>query len=325
MVVRDPSPALREAVGTTIAATVTGVDRQGHLLLRTDRGVLALATQLRPPVGSEVLVQLRLGSGAQLQAYILQVREPGASHASHPAGGALPAAASDAAAARGHLPIPPPGLLTDAAALTRIWPALDEVMRLLAQGGGAAPIPAPGPTFVAGLSAFLGALLSGEARQWLGAEAVRLLQHAGHGAALQGLERDFALLQGLARDAGNDFRLFVLPFQHDDAARPLRLFVRQDHEDAWDSSAQSRRFIVEVELPRLGDIQIDGLAGNGRLNMILRSREALDAPLRDELLAIFGIARSRSGFTGEFHFAFGREWRFQPIEAGSAGNGSVVV
>lgn len=321
MIVRDLAPGLRASVGSTIAATVTGVDSQGHLLLRTDRGVLALVTQLRPPLGSDVLVQLRPGSGAQLQAYIIQVREPGGAQSLQPTN-----AQGAAAAHGGHAPIPPPGPLTDAAALSRIWPSLEQVMRLLGHGAESAPLlPTPGPAFLHGLSTFLGALLMGDARQWLGAEAVRRLLQNGQGDALQRLERDFAQVQGLARDAGNDFRLFVLPFPHHEAALPLRLFVRREEEPTGGTSGQSHRFIAEAEFPQLGQIQIDGLAGDRRLDMILRSRETLDEPLRDALSSIFAIARSRSGLSGALHFAAGPNWRFQPIEAGNAGAGSVLV
>lgn len=321
MVVRDPSPALRAAAGSTLAATVTGVDAQGHLLLRTERGVLALQTQLRPPIGSEVTIQLRGGTGAQLQAYILRVQEP--------AGAVAPPQTTAPAGSTGHAAIPAPGPLTDAAALTRLWPDLDAAMRLLALAGGPVPVASPGSAFLAGLSAFLGALMGGDLRQWMGPDALRRLRESGHDGLLQRLERDFGHLQGLARDAGHDFRLFVLPFQHDGAARPLRLFVRKvggpDGGESSEDAGQPHRFLVEVTFPRLGDIQIDGLAGPHRLELILRSRQDLGETLRHALTAIFNEMRQRAGFTGEMHFSTGRGWRFQPIEARDGGNGSVIV
>jgi hypothetical protein len=83
--VREAPSGLRDvAPGPLLSATVVGRNGQGHLMLRTPNGMLALATAANPPAGSTVTLQLR-PAGAQMQAYILNVRPPDAGPAFQPA------------------------------------------------------------------------------------------------------------------------------------------------------------------------------------------------------------------------------------------------
>ncbi|RDD63630.1 hypothetical protein [Ferruginivarius sediminum] len=316
--VREAPPGLRAAPGTTLRATVIGHDSQGHLLVRSTDGVLALSTHIRPRQGSTVVMQLR-PVGAQIQAYILQVIEAnGAASAPN-----MPAAGQAGTAY--------PGDGDEAAALTRIWPALNEAIKALEFGfragspddGWPSLLPRSGPTLAAGMLAMIAALLRGDARDWLGAGLRRALAQAGRDDLAQRLENDFAKLSRLARTDSADWRVFVLPILTGGAVRPLRLFLRPP-DDSGDSRV-ARRFIVEAELPQLGPLQLEGLINGNRLELILRSYAPLSDTLRDDLRAAHERAAALGGLSGRLRFAADTSWKFLPVPQAESGTHGVVI
>src|SRR5690606_1278896 len=86
----DPPPAVaRLDPGSIITGTVLGRDAQGLVTIRTDKGVLALATNANLPPGSTVSLEVRV-AGTRLQLVILSVELPGGAQPTSPAGPAGP-------------------------------------------------------------------------------------------------------------------------------------------------------------------------------------------------------------------------------------------
>jgi hypothetical protein len=81
---------------------------------------------------------------------------------------------------------------------------------------------------------------------------------------------------------------------------PLRLAVKRPPDET--PTEAGARFLVEVELSRLGALQFDGRVQGRRLDLLLRTRAALPPELRAELAALFHDAKSAAGFSGEIAF-----------------------
>jgi len=83
--------------------------------------------------------------------------------------------------------------------------------------------------------------------------------------------------------------------------------VRRDPpKDATDPNAVgSIHFLLDVELSRLGPLQLDGLIRGKRLDLMLRSQRPLDAPMRQELNEIFQNAQQATGYAGQLFFQAG--------------------
>lgn len=315
--VMDAAPGLRDAAGQTLQATVIGRNAQGHLMLRSDSGMLALMTNLNPPRGSTVTVQLRL-AGAQFQAYILRVVEPGA-----PAQSAAPQPASPPSGRAGTAPAatqpslaPPPALPDGPGSLTRAWPALEAALGALS-ATNIAPLlqalPQPGPQFGAGLLFVLTALNGGDLRMLLGRETRERIARAGGNELLNRLEQDFTQLSRLAREGDGEWRLFTFPVVTESGLSPLRLFIRGG--ETADGGESPQRFVAEADLAQLGEVQLDGLVQPKRFDLMLRSRVVLDEALQKTLYAIFGEAKALGGYSGSLHFAAGTQWKTMPVPA----------
>ncbi len=190
-------------------------------------------------------------------------------------------------------------------------------------------IPQPGSRLASGLLFFLSALSGGNVTRWLGNQASQALKSAGRDSLLSRLAQDFGQLGRLADNQGGDWRLFFIPIYDGDQLQQLRLFLRhgwhdQDSGGGQDGEDQTR-FVVEVEMSRLGDLQLDGLVRENRLDLILRSRAPLPDFMRRDITQIFHEANEITGYRGNISFQASLEWKAMPIEAPEADATSGVV
>ena len=280
-----------------VAGRVVAGDGAGGVLLRTPLGTLRLPLSSPAPSGTLMTLEITL-----------------------PARSGAPAALGGAQLA--------------APALTRAWPALQEAMAAvqrpgvpaaqveLAQALSAAAnplartVPRAGPTLGAGLLFVMTALKGGDIGRWLGAEPLRTLERAGRGDLAGRLKADFGQLSRLAQDAGGDWRLFALPVIGDGDVRPIRFYLRKHDAEDEESRPQARppgRFVVELTLSRLGDLQLDGLARPQRLDGVLRSRAPLPDKIAREITRIFDDQTAAHGLYGDLRFEAGRNWHFIEI------------
>ena len=270
--------------------TVTAVTHAGQPVLQTPLGTLTL--EIRAPLQTGSRITFELPGGA------LAPSGPGAA-------GLGPAALGT---------------------LAHSWPALEEtlqVLREIAPGAAAATlrdaIPHPGSRLASGLLFFLSALSGGDVTRWLSNQASQALKSAGRDSLLSRLGQDFGQLSRLADNQGGDWRLFFIPIHDGDQLRQLRLFLRhgwqdRDGGDAQDDEDQTR-FVVEVEMSRLGDLQLDGLVREKRLDLILRSRAPLPDFMRRDIMQIFHETNEITGNRGNIGFQSSLEWKAMPIEA----------
>ena len=297
-----PAAASRVAGGDGIArpmvvsGRVLPPDSGGGVLLRTPLGTLRLPLATPPPTGTLMTLE-----------------------------GTLPARPGAALGGGTRLAGP---------ALTRAWPALTEAMAAVQRPGVPAAqvdlaqaltaagnplaqaIPRAGPTLGAGLLFLMTALKGGDLGRWLGAEPLRTLERAGRGDLAGRLKADFGQLSRLAQDAGGDWRLFALPVIGDGDVRPIRFFLRRHDGDDERSPPERRppgRFVVELTLSHLGDLQLDGLTRPQRLDAVLRSRAPLPEDIAREINRIFDAQSAAHGLYGELRFEASSNWQFIEI------------
>ncbi len=273
------------------AGTVTAINHAGQPILQTPLGTLTL--EIRAPLQAGSRIAFELPSGA------LSPPGPGA-------------------AGSGPAPL---------ATLAHSWPALDETLRVLqevAPPGVAAAmlqdaIPQPGSRLASGLLFFLSALSGGDVTRWIGNQATQALKNAGRDSLLSRLGRDFSQLGRLADNEGGDWRLFFIPIHDGDQQQQLRLFLRNSWRDGDGDPDQddedTSRFVVEVEMSHLGELQLDGLVREKRLDLILRSRAPLPDFMRRDITQIFHEANEITGNRGSIGFQSSLEWKAMPIEA----------
>lgn len=205
--------------------------------------------------------------------------------------------------------------LTQGIAHARHWPALDETLHTIADTQPAiaqqlvnAVLPGADANLAGNLLFFLFALRSGDVRNWLGDAPTRALERL-KPALLGRLRDDFSGLSRVADDPpGSDGRLLPVPFANGPDIEQIRLWLRRHEEDEDDEDEARRgpgtRFVVDVELTRLGRLQLDGFVqdGNKHFDLIVRTERRLTDDVQNGIRQIFEGANEISGISGGLAF-----------------------
>jgi hypothetical protein len=156
----------------------------------------------------------------------------------------------------------------------------------------------------------MGAMSNGA---WPGTKAGTALDGAGRGELRGRLEADMAELRRLADPPSGDWRVFVLPQLDGSMVRPVRLYLRRGGGNT--RPEDGTRFVLDVDMSRLGALQLDGLVRQKRVDLVLRSHQALAPELRQEIATVFRDATSAAGLAGDIVFATASRFPVAPLEA----------
>jgi len=290
-----PKPSAAPTGGIVLAAMVLPASTPGQTLVTTPVGVLALNAQTPLPPGTRLEIEL------------LTLPAP------------LSGGSSDG----------------DGTGYLRQWSALEEALRALME---AAPIDRPGasvppgvaqlgPRLASGMLFFLSAIAAGELSAWFGKKPLETLTSLGRGDLLTGITRDFAQAGRLFEAAGSDWRFVAMPLFDGEKVLPIRFFYRPGRGQGSEAEGQSSatRFIVEVELSRIGDLQLDGLVRPRRFDLILRTRAPLPHQMRRDIAAIYETANEAGGTSGQIAFQANQAWQPMPLDAGPAAADALVI
>ncbi|MCZ6721419.1 MAG: hypothetical protein V3V17_05375 [Alphaproteobacteria bacterium] len=176
-------------------------------------------------------------------------------------------------------------------------------------------IPRPDTNLATTMQAAITALDRGDFRGWLGGRAGRALGPAGRAELIAELAREFGQFVRLANDVEpGQWRLFLLPLFDGNEWHPIRFFSRQQgqQDDENEGSSAGKRFIVEVELTRLGAIQLDGLVNANRFDLMVRSRHPIAAAAQRNIEKIFQEALELSEVAGRLQFQVAAEFPVDP-------------
>lgn len=194
-------------------------------------------------------------------------------------------------------------------------PALDELLSDLSLSHPAAAallqraIPASGGQAMGPALLYLAALYAGDIRVWGGQ---KLLQNARESAAKSSaaLEDDFGKAARQAIDGiGGDWRVITLPFMEGEQLRYPKIFI-SDQAVPLEDGGSARHFIVDVELTKLGHLQLDGYVQPLRLDVTLRSEAALPQKIQQDISNIFSDFLDIQGYRG--HLLFKQDRMAQP-------------
>jgi hypothetical protein len=106
----------------------------------------------------------------------------------------------------------------------------------------------------------------------------------------------------------NDWRASVFPLWHDHQLHKLPVYWKRMQEDDGQKDREKRqklmRFLFDLKLSRMGDVQVDGFLQTARLDMILRTKQPLSVPMQQTMRLGYTKAMERSQMTGELSFQF---------------------
>lgn len=267
-------------VGQHLTGTVTAQAAGGRTVLQTQAGALVLNQQFDIPEGTSLTLEV-ISQAPPAQA---------------PIGQASPALTA-------------PLFSTPTAQVPSAWPTLSESVALLQQTDPAAArqllasIPSTNPALLANAISFTQAARSGDANKWPGEKVLSALERSGEkGRALAGrLSQDMQELGERTKRApagnGGDWRTLPMPFMDGAAIAQITIVTRRpqtaddqpDSETSRQQQDQGQRFLIDLSLSKLGDLQLDGLyKSKGRsFDLIIRTKTALSSEIRQTIQSIF--------------------------------------
>ncbi len=150
-----------------------------------------------------------------------------------------------------------------------------------------------------------------------------MLEETGKADLLRRLGNDFSLLQShWQQPTDSQWQMLVFPILYEGQAEQARLFVRRDRQGGGGAEGEAERtgtrFIVEIGLSNLGEMQMDGLVRRQQqstlFDLIIRSHTPLAEDIQRDIQAIFQNAAELTGYKGGVSFQAAREFPVKPEE-----------
>lgn len=206
------------------------------------------------------------------------------------------------------------------------WPSLDEALKALSTADPGRfqqvvqnTLPQTGAKLTTQMLFFLNALKGGDFKAWMGDNASRVIERERPG-LLTRLGGEFQIMSKMADEPQqNDWRLALVPFLNGERIDQVRMYYRGGgHPDEDGDGKDGTRFVLDVELSRVGHVQIDGLVKSEqkRMDLIIRTQTPLDEEWRTDIGEIFVAAQQLVGLDGgvAFQAAPGNFVDFPPVE-----------
>ena len=207
-------------------------------------------------------------------------------------------------------------------ALGSDWPALNDALQTLERvaPGLASQLradlsPTTAPRLAATLLFFVGVLNGGA--NWPSDAVSAALTTAGRADLKTRLQKDVDDLRRLGADpAKGDWRVLTLPLLDEGGVQPIRLYVRRDADEQTPEQRAERgsRFVLDLDMSRLGALQLDGLVRKGRFDLVLRSHEPMATDIKTDMASIFRDSLAAGGFTGDIAFVTTARFPVAPLQ-----------
>ena len=287
------SAALPLTGAGVISATVIGVEPNGETIVRTPIGTLKLVTASPPPLNSVLQIALVVPS------HVPPTNIPASQNA------------------------PVPTTVSTFSALSHDWQALRETHQLLAQSNQAMAqefvnrVPNTKSKMVNSVLFFLSALKSGDIKHWLGNRSASAID----GKSPNLMKRIGADFDGIRAMSGErtdqSWQMLVFPLMHEDELHQVRWFYKDD-ESGGQKGENGSRFVIEVSMSEIGEIQLDGLIrkpkGRLQFDLIVHSVKTLPDAMQTDMQSIFEQAAEAGGFTGSIRFEPDPERFIHPLQ-----------
>jgi hypothetical protein len=188
------------------------------------------------------------------------------------------------------------------------WPTLQETVQFLSEANPVTAqqllnsiLPRLDAAFAANILTFLLTLRTGDIRHWLGDAPTRALTQL-KPALLRRLRDDFSGLKRIAEESpSTEGRLFSIPLSTESQIEQIRLWLHRQNEDTNENEEGRKkpgvRFVIEINLSRLGRVQLDGFVEdeNKRFHLIIRSDNRLNDDIQQGIRTVFENANESIG------------------------------
>lgn len=197
------------------------------------------------------------------------------------------------------------------------WPALDEMQDIQIQSlqnattqslANVLPNPAQPAKIPAAILLFIAAVRSGDLNNWLGEKNIDALRRTGRSEFISRMSREFTGLNRLAAEPVTpEWRGMAIPMMGQGEVDKIHLYYRhsdtdQDGNDEQSSKGSGTRFIMDLNLSAMGDVQLDGYSRGKILDLAIRTRQPLSTAMRHDMTQRYIATLERSGMQGALVF-----------------------
>lgn len=197
---------------------------------------------------------------------------------------------------------------------TRSWPAFEEAMGVLRETNPQAALqmvdtvlPRANAALAANIMQFLLGIRGGELAAWMGEGPLRILQREKPD-LVNRLRDDFRAMGRISEETvSGDWRALPVPVANGAEIQQIQLLMRRvggDEDDDEENAESGTQFIVDVDLTRMGRVQLDGIVQQGRkrFDLVIRSKQRMNDTVQNDIRAIFGDAQELTGTNGGLRF-----------------------
>lgn len=193
-----------------------------------------------------------------------------------------------------------------------LWPAMDDLYQSLAQMSPQAAqslariVPSPAAPNQLGAAAllFVAVLRAGDINGWLGDRKIDSIVKSGKSNVMSRLLQDMTNAGRSNADSGPaDWKSYPLPmlWQNEISKVMLHLKSERDPQDKENKDG-STRFILDLSLSRMGEVQLDGMLRGKRLDMIVRTELPVSYTMQEAMKKAYADALEGTDIFGELGF-----------------------
>jgi len=193
-----------------------------------------------------------------------------------------------------------------------MWPVLDEMFQTFYQAtpqaaqimGRTIPSPANGANFGPAVMLFAAAIKSGDLQAWMGDKKLEMIQKLGKGSLLSRLSAETSSLAGNTDTAATDWKSFPIPLLWQNEISKIMFHVRKEPNENEQDNANdgTTRFIMDLSLTRMGEVQLDGMVRGKQLDLIVRTQIPISAHMQESMRLAYAKALDNTDIFGDIGF-----------------------
>ncbi len=193
-----------------------------------------------------------------------------------------------------------------------LWPALDDIYQTLLISSPqlaqmmARTMPSPSAPAQLGPAAllFIAAMRTGNLENWLGDKKIDTLLRLEKSSFLSRLSGDTASALQSGNDAqSSEWRSYPIPMLWQNEISKVMLHMRHEREAREDGEeGGGSRFVMDVSLTRMGEVQLDGLVRGKRLDLVVRTELPISHSMQDAMRKAYADALTHTDVYGDIGF-----------------------
>lgn len=165
------------------------------------------------------------------------------------------------------------------------------------------PQAASPPQLSASTLFLIAALSGGEVKNFLSDRATQGLNKAK--ISFERLGQEFGQMQRSFSDVPlNEWRNFSIPLLTQEHITGVQFHYRDEtgEFDSENEKQKATRFVMDLNMTRMGEIQVDGLVRDKRMDVTLRTEKNLSDAMRQQLRGLYASAIESAGYEGDISF-----------------------